>query len=658
MRLYVRMSLFLLMVGFIPIAVMSGFYLTKVENMVRSTTHGALAALATEVGKEVEREVREGYKNILLLAQNPVIVSSTASRQEQQEELTRTQKFHRIFKDISFLNTKGQVRASVFYSFRGEWNATDWFKSASAGKSVLSDVHAVPYPFEVVMTAAAPVRDKEGSVKGVLVGQLDMERVWGITRNVSAGKKGSVLLVDQHGILIASPDPKQLLEPVQYNAIHTAAVRGEKAVFRLNGKTGPEVGVSVPITRDDLEDEPLAWSVVILQAQNEAYAPVYRARYGVLLAVMACLLLVGILSPALSCQVSNRVSKLVEAAKHLGQGNLSEKIEDLGGDEIGDLGRAFNWASNQLASSRQKIIEYNEHLEELVKVRTSELEAVHTQLVEAAHMAGMAEIATGVLHNIGNAINSVNIRINLVKEKIDCINVQRLLQVAELFESNAGKLDNYLSSDPRGQKVLPYLKLTLNNLHDHREDILSDLHFLDSQVNHICEIVILQQSYAKGKGEFRESCRIDEILMDSVRIQKDFLDRNEIAIETDFTYSEPMLLERHQLIQVFVNLIRNAAQSIAAAQAHGIISLFIRLAEDSGSPMVEVSIKDTGAGFPPELKTTIFQYGFSTKKEGKGFGLHFCANYIQSIGGSIRAESEGPDRGAQLIVQIPIERQG
>ncbi|MBW2646071.1 MAG: HAMP domain-containing protein [Deltaproteobacteria bacterium] len=487
-----------------------------------------------------------------------------------------------------------------------------------------------------------------------------MDRVWQITRSVSVGADGEVLIVDRHGIVVAAPDSSRLLEPVDCDVIRDAVMSRGSGIKEFKYKTEMKVAAYVPVAEVS-NNNPLGWSVVIVKSQDEAYAPVYRTRYGLLLAAMTCFLVVSILSPWLSHQVSSRVNKLVAVARRFEQGDLSKEVEDLGKDEIGELGRAFNQAGQQLAVSQQKIIEYSEHLEELVNERTSELKATQAQLVETAHVAGMAEVATGVLHNIGNAITSVNIRMKLVKEGIDNLDVKNLAKTSDMLESNSGKLDSYLAKDARGQKVLPYMKIALNNMAEQRNQILSDIQFLEGQVAHICEIVTLQQSYATGKEGLREEYRINDVLTDSIRMQSDILERNGIIVETDFTYSKPILLDRNQLIQVFVNLIKNAAQSVAAqAPDHKVIHISTHLSGNSGgkSPMLEVVIRDSGIGFPPDLKDKIFNYGFSTKKdEGQGFGLHTCANYLQSIGGSIGAESNGPGKGAHFIIKIPIESQ-
>ncbi|MGA1844910.1 MAG: cache domain-containing protein [bacterium] len=661
MRLFIKVTLLLLVVGLVQLVILSFFTLTTVEKTVTRTINSGLTSLAVEVGQEVHRVVNEAYHNILLLAQNPVITSPVATREEQQMELVKTQQFHRIFKDITLLNTNGDIRASVFYSFRGTWKSTLWFKSAVEGRPMLSDVHAVLYPYEIVMTAITPFKNSEGEIAGVLVGQIDMERIWEITRNVSVGKQGEVMVVNRHGIIVSAPDPDRLLGRIGDEDLYHAIIQREQGVLELRDESGCMLAVHVPIN-SVCEQHAIEWSVVVSQPKKEAYSVLYYVRCGLLLSLLACVATVMILSPLLSRRITRRVNALVVATRHLGKGEFDAQVQDLGNDEIGELGRAFNRAQDELACSQRKIHEYSEHLEELVEERTAALKATQSELIETAHLAGMAEVATGVLHNIGNAINSVNIRLRFIKETVEGLRINKLMDSIVLLESNADKLDHYCSLDPKGQKVLPYMKMLSGRMAEDRQRISQDIQFLEEQVRHICDVITLQQSYAKGDRVVREEHRIDEILMDSIRMHSDVLEKNGISVNTDFSYQEPMLLNRHQLIQVFVNLIKNASQSIELwGPEEKAIYIATRLIHDPTreNPLVEISIRDTGGGFSQEIKNQLFTFGFSTKNNGgKGFGLHFCATCLQSINGSINAKSDGPGTGATFFVHIPIDTSG
>ena len=658
MRIFIKVTLLLLVVGLIQLLILSCFLFTHVESTLRTTINKSLFSLATEVGLQVNRVVYEAYQNILLLSQNPIIASSKASREDQKKELVKTQNFHRIFKDITLLDPAGDIRASVLYSFRGSWKATYWFQSAIQGEAVISDVYAILYPFDIVMTVAAPFNNEYGDIAGVLVGQIEMERIWEITRNVSVGKEGEVFLVDHKGLIIAAPDPSQILERIPFEDIYQNVTQGIAGVMEAKNEGRDYLAVLVPI--GGLNS--LEWSVVMIQPKSSAYASVYHLRPGLMFALFICLTVIIVLSPLVSRQVTRRIHRLVDATRSLGKSEVPIQVGYLGTDEIGELGSAFNRASLELSIYQKKIMEYSEHLEAMVEQRTAELKRTQEKLVKTAHMAGMAEVASGVIHNIGNAINSVNIRLRFIKEILENLRCNRLMDALEMLESHTGRLDRYLKRDPRGEKIIPYMKLSLEQMLEQQKEILVDINFLDNQVKHICDMITIQQSYANGDKGVCEELQITEILIDAIRMQSDMLEKNNVHIQSDFTYFERTLLNRNQLIQVFVNLIKNACQSIASAEPdERLIYISTRVVNDNGhkNPMLEISFRDTGGGFSPEIRKKMFNYGFTTKDTGgKGFGLHFSANYLQSIRGEIRAESEGPGKGATFFVKIPIERAG
>ena len=228
MRLSLKITLLMLMVGFIPLTIMSINSFTRVENSIKVVSDNALNNLAVQLGKEILRTVNEGYLNILLLAQNPIVQSSASNRQAIQAELIKTHKFHRIFKDITLLDPNGQVITSARYSFRGTWKMTRWFKAALEGKTVFSNVHAVLYPYDIVMTVATPVRNPEENLIGVLIGQIEMERVWRITKDFSIGKDSEVIILDDSEIVISALDSNLILDPIRPDSLRNA-VRQNRA---------------------------------------------------------------------------------------------------------------------------------------------------------------------------------------------------------------------------------------------------------------------------------------------------------------------------------------------------------------------------------------------------------------------------------------------
>ncbi len=395
MRLSLKITLLMLLVGFIPLSIMGIISFTKVEASVKFTSDSALSRLAAELGKEIVRKVNEGYRNILLLAQNPIVKSPLSSQEETQNELTKTHGFHKIFKDITLIDPQGQVITSVSYSFRGTWKTTKWFKSALEGTTVFSNVHAVLYPYDVVMTVATPVREKDENLIGVLVGQIELENVWQITRESALGKDSEILVLDENGVVIFAPDSSQILETVQPDVLMDAAIKKKAGITKFEQNEIRKVAIYVPV--GEIPPYPnLNWIVVIIMPEAEIYSPVFRTRNSLLIASISSFVIIILLTFSMSRPVSRRISKLLEATRILGQGDLSKKVDDLGGDELGELGRTFNWASEQLSISRQKSMQAekalrkaHDNLEKRVLERTAELakakETAETATVELEH---------------------------------------------------------------------------------------------------------------------------------------------------------------------------------------------------------------------------------------------------------------------------------
>jgi signal transduction histidine kinase len=284
--------------------------------------------------------------------------------------------------------------------------------------------------------------------------------------------------------------------------------------------------------------------------------------------------------------------------------------------------------------------------------RDQELAAAQRQLIKLSREAGMAEIATSVLHNVGNVLNSVNVSTSLVAGKVRESRVDNLVALIHMLEQHNGNLTEFLAKDPKGQRVLPYLAKLGGHLQSERDGLLKELDLLSSHVGHIKQIVATQQNYAKVSG-LVENIRLSEVVDDALRILEVGLVRHEIKLEREFEILPTIAADKHQILQILLNLLRNAKDAIK--QADGERGKVIRVSiRRRGKSRVSLAVEDTGVGLPPENLTRIFGHGFTTKADGHGFGLHSCALAASQMGGSLRAKSEGLGRGATFILELPL----
>ncbi|QOY91935.1 HAMP domain-containing protein [Paludibaculum fermentans] len=304
----------------------------------------------------------------------------------------------------------------------------------------------------------------------------------------------------------------------------------------------------------------------------------------------------------------------------------------------------------------QRVIERTRELQEQIAAKDrahSELAAAQQRLMELSREAGMAEIATGVLHNVGNVLNSVNVSTSLVAGKIRESRVDNLVALIGMLEQHSTDVSSFLASDPKGQRVLPYLVKLGGHFKSERDGILQELEMLSSHVGHIKQIVATQQSYAKVSG-LVENVKLSEMLDDAIRILDPGFGRHGIKVERDFETVPEIAAEKHKILQILLNLLRNAKQALKEVDvADGkTIRVCVRR---KGERRIILSVQDNGAGLPAENLTRIFGHGFTTKADGHGFGLHSCALAASEMGGSLRAESDGPGKGATFTLELPMK---
>jgi len=303
---------------------------------------------------------------------------------------------------------------------------------------------------------------------------------------------------------------------------------------------------------------------------------------------------------------------------------------------------------------RQALKEYSANLERLVAERTRELEASYTKLAETARLAGKAEVAAGVLHNIGNAINSIGVRLETVKNHVHhhC-GMEVLAQTLSLIEQNRDRLGPFWLEDPKGSKVLPFLR-ELAAAHAHsREELKEALRFVQDQVQHIAEIMAVEQRYHRP-GVLPEPTDLNRLIQEALEMMKDSLGRRGVAVEQDLDELPLLNLDRSQMMQIIYNLLKNAAEALEKnPEGERRVKVSTRMRPEPESGM-EIVVEDNGAGIRVEDRPRLFQFGFTTKADrgGHGFGLHSSANFVQSMGGAIEAESEGPDQGAIFRVRL------
>ncbi len=279
----------------------------------------------------------------------------------------------------------------------------------------------------------------------------------------------------------------------------------------------------------------------------------------------------------------------------------------------------------------------------------AELEKTHKDLLQASRQAGMAEVATGILHNVGNVLNSVNVASICVAESIKKSKATNLSRVVAMLRDHQANLADFISNDAKGKQLPGFLALLAEQLAGEQAQLLKELAGLQTNIEHIRHIVTAQQSHAKNSG-LRQNVNVNDLVEETLRMDLSALARHDIQVIKEFKNTPPVLVEKHKVLQILLNLVRNARQACEATDQPE-KKLTIRTTKGEGS--VRIIVGDNGAGIRPEDMQRIFARGFTTKKDGHGFGLHSAALAAKEMGGELRVESDGIGLGATFTLELP-----
>jgi len=301
-----------------------------------------------------------------------------------------------------------------------------------------------------------------------------------------------------------------------------------------------------------------------------------------------------------------------------------------------------------------EIRHYTTQLEYLIEERTrllKEAEEAQQRLVETAHKAGMAEISIGIMHNIGNLLNSINVSTEEIDDILNKSKLPGLLKANQLFKDYQPELCNLFDSQSKLLLLPDYYEQIGNILKDEQEKISNEIEQLINKVTLIHGIIQTLQEYASSDhyNDFEEEVELGSVIDNSLKIQESNILKHNIKVIKDLKLPLFFVTNRTKLTHILVNLIKNAVEAMRNTENEPTLSIRLYLNAQS-IPVIEVN--DNGDGIAKEDLKKMFTYGFTTKENGHGFGLHTCANYMNEMGGSITVHSDGKGKGATFILTL------
>jgi PAS domain S-box-containing protein len=287
-----------------------------------------------------------------------------------------------------------------------------------------------------------------------------------------------------------------------------------------------------------------------------------------------------------------------------------------------------------------------------LKLAEARIEQTHRQLLETSRLAGMAEVATTVLHNVGNVLNSVNVSTTLVLDLVKKSRLGNLARLAALIHDQQANLAAFLLTDPRGKLLPGYLTQLAEHLAAEQAQLVAETELTRKNIEHIKDIVTMQQNYAKVSGVV-EKVKVTDLVEDALRMNAGALTRHAVQVVRDYPAAAVECnVERQKVLQILVNLIRNAKYACdESGRPDKRLTLQVRFA----GRRAQITVQDNGVGIPAENLTRIFNHGFTTRATGHGFGLHSGALAAKELGGSLTACSAGPGAGATFVLDLPLQ---
>jgi signal transduction histidine kinase len=578
---------------------------------------------------------------------------STEIREEMElKEFYKARYGYPVFAEVFVTNKYGAniaqtQRTSDYYQADEQW----WQSAKTDGlcvDDIAFDESANVYSLDVGIR----IDDEAGNFLGVLLAVVNIEEVINIVKEAnksSEHKTTGFKLLTQDARIIYSSEEYSILESLPKGFLNNLIQKqrhGHENYFIATGdKPGEGEELSAHAHSKGYKNyKGSGWMLVVEHETGEIFAPVVRLKNSLLIISLSITAFAAGLGLIISRSISKPLFKLTQAAEIMSQKDLDHRVDIKSRDEVGILASSFNHMADKLSESHRK-------LEEDVRQRTAELEDT---LKDASYRASMAEVATDVLHNVKNVLNSINVAASIINESVSKSEVSNLQKVAEIIKEHDHDLGTFLTEDQKGKHIPAFLIELSKALADEQANTTDKLRSLTENVKHIKEIIGMQQSYARVSGA-EVSISIKELVDNALSINRSGLERHGVELVCDFDDDIGIVnINSQKVLQILVNLIRNAKQAVEQNENDNKV-LTVRTRKH-GDDKIQIEVADNGEGILQDNLPKLFSHGFTTKEDGHGFGLHSSALAAKELGGSLTVRSDGEGKGAMFILELPFKQ--
>lgn len=365
-------------------------------------------------------------------------------------------------------------------------------------------------------------------------------------------------------------------------------------------------------------------------------------------------------------RITAPMDQLIEVARQVAWGSLSIDLQDLShrNDEYGELANSFQEMATGLKSkidllqlSQKQMQVHNEQLKREIAQRKQaqqQKDQLHDQLISASREAGMAEIATAVLHNVGNVLNSINVSTTMITERINAAPLNHLFKISDLIREHMDDFPEYVKSNPQGQ-LLPKALVELSDMvGPDFQYAKGEIDLVIQGVERIKQIIQAQQSYV-SQVDVSQSTQPAQVMKDALAINQSGIDQRGIRIVKDIHPLPSVTIAKHKVLQILVNLISNAKCALEHTEGDRCITVSAQLHDKGKRHILTYQVSDNGCGIAPENLDRIFSHGYSTHVDGRGYGLHYSILTATELGGTLTAQSPGVGKGATFTLSLPVK---
>ncbi len=276
---------------------------------------------------------------------------------------------------------------------------------------------------------------------------------------------------------------------------------------------------------------------------------------------------------------------------------------------------------------------------------------IHNQAIQIAHESGKAELATNVLHNVGNVLNSINVSVSEQVRHLGDSKLSNLSKAVDLLLANKQDLNHFIATNNKGKVLLEYLSKLAHQLEDEQENLRTETKAITEKLEVIKNILEIQQSYAQSL-DLLDTVNFYKVVESAYAIQRKNLESQFIKFNNKIPNNLEIRANKSKVIHVFINLIKNAAEAMELTPVE---RRAINIEAKNNGNEIIIAVSDKGVGLSAQQMKEIFNHGYTTKEKGNGFGLHSCAITMMESNGKISVASEGAGKGSTFELTFSKE---